>query len=667
MSALVVLDGSTFFVSDDRGDTEGEGSSGFFFRDTRHLSRLQLLINDEPIQVLTSKAVYYYAGRVFGTIHTGRNVNPRISVQRDRLVADGIHEDIVITNNHDTQHEIEVALHFGTDFADAFELDPPSNRLPRKVHADVRNGEVVLGYENRGFRRATRILFSTKPTDLAADLATFSLVLEPRQEWVLCFDVFCQAGDQEYGPRVGHGGFGQLEPQMPETLDEWLDSAPRVDTDVENIGRSYRQSLLDLAALRFRPVPEIKASLPAAGLPWFMALFGRDSLITAYQALPFHSELAAGTLATLADLQATASDDFRDADPGKIPHELRFGELTALGEFPHSPYYGSHDATPLFLILLDEYERWTADTELVGRLEPAARAALAWIEGAGDPDGDGYLEYQTRSPKGLVSQGWKDSWDAIAFADGRLAEPPIATCELQGYAYDARRRTARLAREVWGDTTLADQLERDALDLRQRFNRDFWLADRGYFALALDGDKQPVDSLSSNIGHLLWSGIVDHEHARATAEALMGPAMWSGWGIRTMGSTCAAYNPIGYHTGTVWPHDTAICAEGLRAYGFNRESKTVVLALLKSAAAFDYRLPEVFAGFSREATAIPVEYPTPCRPQAWAAGAPLLGLRTLLCLDPDGEELHCETVSLEGGGRLGVRGIHYRGRRIDVV
>ncbi|MHB8680865.1 MAG: amylo-alpha-1,6-glucosidase [Acidimicrobiales bacterium] len=667
MSALVVLDGSTFFVSDELGDTEGEGSSGFFFRDTRHLSRLRLLVNGEPLRILTSKAVFYYAGRVFGTIQTGRNVDPRISIQRDRLVADGIHEDIVITNNDGAPHDIEVALHYGADFADAFELDLVPSSVQRKVLEEVEGNQVILTYEKQGFRRATRILFSTTPTELSAHVARFSLVLEPRQEWVLCFDVFCQAGGQEYGPRVGHGGFGQLEPQMPETLGQWLDAAPQVDTDAENISRSYHQSLLDLAALRFRPVPEVEASLPAAGLPWFMALFGRDSLITAYQALPFHPELAAGTLATLAHLQAASSDDFRDADPGKIPHELRFGELTALGNSPHSPYYGSHDATPLFLILLDEYERWTGDTELVRRLEPAARAALEWVEGPGDPDNDGYLEYQTRSSKGLVNQGWKDSWDAIAFADGRLAKPPIATCELQGYAYDARRRTARLARQVWGDVTLADRLERDAIALREQFNSDFWLADRGCYALALDGTKQPVDSLSSNVGHLLWSGIVDEGRAGAIADMLMSPEMWSGWGLRTMSSDDAAYNPIGYHTGTVWPHDTSICAEGLRIYGFHQEAVKVALALFEAAATFDYRLPEVFAGFSREATAIPVEYPTPCRPQAWASGAPLLALRTLLRLDPGGDELHAEPSSLKGGGHLGIRGVRFRGKRIDVA
>ena len=666
MADLVVLDGSTFLVSDEGGDIDGAtGATGFFFRDTRHLSDLRLVVNGEPLNVLTSRAVHYYAARVFATPVTPRDAAPRLSVQRDRLVADGIHEDVLITNHGEDPLPLDVELHFGADFVDTFELDTLSGPGRREVSADVTATEVVLTYRNDGFRRGTRVVFSTRPDELGADRARFSTVLEPREQWVLCFDVFCRAGDEEYGPRTGHGGFGQLEPQMPLSLGEWLATAPKLETDAGNLAGSYHQSLLDLAALRYRPLPGVEASLPAAGLPWFMALFGRDSLITAYQALPFHPELAAGTLATLASLQADARDDFRDADPGKILHELRFGELTVLGQSPHSPYYGSHDSTLLFLILLDEYERWTADEELVRRLEPAARAAISWIEGAGDLDEDGYLEYRTRSPKGLANQGWKDSWDAIAFADGRLAEPPIATCELQGYAYDARLRVARLARRVWGDDALAERLEGDAHELKKRFNDDFWLADVGYYALALDGHKTPVDALTSNIGHLLWSGIVDDERAGLVAGRLVGPDLWSGWGVRTVSAADAAYNPIGYHRGTVWPHDTAISAEGLRRYGFRDEAAMVALALVEAAAAFAYRLPEVFAGFARELTAIPVEYPTPCSPQAWAAGAPLLGLRTLLGLDPDGDRLCCEPAVLPGGHRLALRGIRYRGGRVD--
>jgi glycogen debranching enzyme len=388
-----------------------------------------------------------------------------------------------------------------------------------------------------------------------------------------------------------------------------------------------------------------------------MALFGRDSLITAYQALPFQPHLARTALEALTDLQAKDFDDFRDAEPGKIPHELRFGELTKLGERPHSPYYGTHDATPLYLILMDEYERWTQDRDFVRSLKPAAMAALTWIEKYGDPDGDGYLEYRTRSREGLVNQCWKDSWNSILFHDGSIAKGPVATCEIQGYAYDARIRTARLAREVWEDATLSESLEADGRALKERFNRDYWVASRNQYAFALDGQKRQVDAMTSNAGQLLWSGIVAEDRAAGLVRRLMSEQMFSGWGIRTMSTEDRGYNPIEYHNGTVWPHDTALIAEGMRRYGFRREASILALALVQAAAAFAYRLPEVFAGFPREATEMPVEYPTASRPQAWAAGAPLMALRTALGLDAIDGQVRSDPHLTEGWGKVELVGV----------
>ncbi len=329
-----------------------------------------------------------------------------------------------------------------------------------------------------------------------------------------------------------------------------------------------------------------------------MALFGRDSLITSFQALPYLPGLAATTLRVLAGRQAQGRDDFHEQEPGKILHELRFGELTARGERPHSPYFGTADATPLFLVLLDEYHRWSGDDGLVRALEPHARAALAWIENSGDADGDGYVEYARRNQAtGLVNQCWKDSWDAIQFADGTLAQGPIATCEIQGYVYDARRRSARLAREVWGDEVLAGRLERQAADLRERFRRDFWMPERGCHALALDGEKRQVDSLTSNIGHLLWSGLLDDSEAATTVERLLDEQLYSGWGVRTLGTHEAGYNPLGYHTGTVWPHENSLIAAGLARYGHREAASTIASAILHAAPYFEHRLPEVFAGY----------------------------------------------------------------------
>jgi glycogen debranching enzyme len=313
--------------------------------------------------------------------------------------------------------------------------------------------------------------------------------------------------------------------------------------------------------------------------------------------------------------------------------------MTAFEEAPHSPYYGSADATALFLILMEEYERWTGDKELVRSLQFEARAAVTWIDKYGDRDGDGYIEYERRNPKGLENQCWKDSWDSIAFADGTLAPTPRATCELQGYAYDAKRRTARLAREVWNDPAWAGQLEAQAAELKRRFNQDFWLPERKFFALGLDGKKRKIDSLTSNIAHLLWSGIADADKARHCVSHLMSDALFSGWGIRTMANTEGSYNPIGYHVGTVWPHDTAIAVWGLRRYGYEEEAARIAFALLEAADLFKGRLPEAFAGYAREKTNYPVEYPTACSPQAWASGAPLMLIRALLGLEADNGHL----------------------------
>jgi glycogen debranching enzyme len=397
-----------------------------------------------------------------------------------------------------------------------------------------------------------------------------------------------------------------------------------------------------------------------------MTMFGRDSIFTSLQALPFTSELAATTLRALGDWQGTRVDDFRDEDPGRILHEMRYGELPAFEERPHSPYYGSADATPLFLVLLDEYERWTGDRRLVRELEYEARAALNWIDQYANLMGNGYISYQRRNEKtGLENQCWKDSWDSISYRDGRLAGFPRATCELQGYAYDAKMRAARLAREVWKDPGFASELEKQAADLKRRFNRDFWIADGEYFALALDSDGKQVDVLSSNIGHLLWSGIVDKSKAKAVARHLLGPRLFSGWGVRTLAEGEGRYNPIGYHVGTVWPFDNSFIAWGLRRYGFKEEAARISAGILAAADFFDGRLPEAFGGYERSLTSYPVQYPTACSPQAWSTGAPLLLLRTMLGLEPVGDLLVVDPALPVGIGHLALLDIPGRWGRVD--
>jgi len=649
---LTVLDGNTFFVSDAAGDVEpGQDANGFFHADMRQLSTWRLLVNGQPLHVLTSRTVDYYSASVFATLASvSVGENPPISIRRDRFVARGVHEDLIVQNHSDQPQTVTIDVEYGSDFADLFEV---KDRVPKRgqLRTDLGPGRVTLTYTRGAYRRDTVIEFS-ETFSVGLEGARFELHLEPRGSWRTCIDV-APVVDGEFS-RLEHGDrtFGNPKPDMPTSYEQWMAQAPTLETDNDVLRHTYRQSLIDLAALRFRPLKTLSYSLPAAGLPWFMALFGRDSLITAYQALPFQPHLARTTLEALTAWQAKERDDFRDAEPGKILHELRLGELTVLGERPHSPYYGTHDATPLFLILLDEYERWAGDRDFVRSLQPAAMKALEWMERYGDRDGDGYLEYQTRSKEGLANQCWKDSWNSILFKNGTVAKGPIATCEIQGYAYDARVRMARLARDVWDDPQLAGRLESAALELRERFNRDYWIEARGQYALALDGEKRQVDAMSSNVGHLLWSGIVPEDRAALMVTRLMSPEMFTGWGIRTMSANDVGYNPIEYHDGTVWPHDTAFVAEGMRRYGHREQASHLALMLIQAAGAFEYRLPEVFAGFSRDETGAPVEYPTASRPQAWAAGAPLLALRTALGLDVVDGMLRIDPHLSQGWGRV---------------
>jgi glycogen debranching enzyme len=501
------------------------------------------------------------------------------------------------------------------------------------VHAEPHDRSVRL-WAGRGTQRYETIITFLKPGKMTRRRMTFDVRLGPRATWKTCIDVTPVVARRKRVALLRCDSFGKPEPKMRVSVEDWLEQAPVLEGADESLARTYRQSLVDLASLRLRPTEAFKWAMPAGGVPWYMTVFGRDSLMASYEALPFQTHLAEATLEALADMQATAFDDFADAEPGKIMHELRRGPLSATGVIPRV-YYGTHDATPLFLILLDEYERWTGDEALVRELEEPARAAVRWIEQFGDPDGDGYLEYRRRSRarSALNNHSWKDSDDSIRFASGRLARPPIATCEVQGYAYDARLRTARLARRFWDDRALAARLEEDAAALKERFNHDFWHPRRRVFVLALDGDKQQVDATASNMGHLLWSGIVDERKAAAVVRRLLRDDLFGGWGIRTLSTDNPGYDPLGYHIGCVWPHDTAIAAEGMRRYGFRKEAARLAHALLDAAAAFEHRLPEVFAGTERDASGVPVPYPDALSPQAWAAGAPLLALRTLLELD----------------------------------
>jgi glycogen debranching enzyme len=638
--------------------------TGLFAWDTRFLSRWVLTIDGERLNPLSVDDLQYYEARFFLVPGTGTvYIDAKLSVIRQRAVGDGFREKLTILNHDDRPVELEVRLEVGSDFADLFEVKDALQKKGAYDHR-VEDGRLVLAYRREAFSRETRISASG-PAEVDQAGMTFAVHVEPHSEWTTDLQVV----PAQMGLVVGWGPRDRgsmTRPDLKRGLDRWLADAPRLGSDWDWLRVTYERSLVDLAALRFSPRSQPGASLPAAGLPWFMTMFGRDSILTSLQALPFVPDLAAATLKALAERQGTRLDDFRDEDPGRILHEMRFGEMTAFEERPHSPYYGSADATPLFVVLLDEYERWSGDRGLVRELEHEARAALNWINEYADLMGNGYISYRRRNEEtGLENQCWKDSWDSICYRDGSLPAFPRATCELQGYAYDAKIRGARMARGVWKDPMFADELERQAADLKRRFNRDFWVEDGGYYALALDADGRRVDALASNIGHLLWSGIAERKKARECVRHLMGPRLFSGWGVRTLAEGEGRYNPIGYHVGTVWPFDNSFIAWGLRRYGYKTEAARIAAGILDAARFFLGRLPEAFAGYARTQTKYPVEYPTSCSPQAWSTGAPLLFLRTMLGLEPAGDHMVVDPALPNGIGLIELLDIPGRWGRVD--
>ena len=663
-----ILDGNTFVVSDSRGDIEASltDPTGLFSFDNRFLSTWILTVDGERLNPLSVDDLQYFEARFFLVPGTGTvYVDAKLSVIRRRAVGDGFHEELTILNHDAKPVDLTVRIEAASDFADLFEVKDALQKKGR-YYTRVENGRLLLGYERGAFARQTTIS-ATAPARLDKKGLTFAVRIQPQGQWTTDLDVVLAAGAGGTYVRPKYlRGERQARPNMERSLERWLADAPRLESDSDPLKVTYRRSLVDLAALRFAPPVSGGRSLPAAGLPWFMTMFGRDSIFTSLQALPFTPELAATTLRALGTWQGSRIDDFRDEDPGRILHEMRYGEMTAFEERPHSPYYGCADATPLYVVLLDEYERWTGDRRLVRDLEDEARAALNWIDEYADLKGNGYVWYQRRNEEtGLENQCWKDSWDSISYRDGRLPGFPRATSELQGYAYDAKLRGARLARLVWKDPALADSLERQAADLKRRFNRDFWVKDGEYFALALDTEGNQVDSLASNNGHLLWSGIVDKSKAKAVVRHLLGPRLFSGWGVRTLAEGEGRYNPIGYHVGTVWPFDNSFIAWGLRRYGFKEEAARVAAGILDAAEFFDGRLPEAFGGYERGVTKYPVQYPTACSPQAWSTGTPLLLLRTMLGLEPVGDHLVVDPALPDSIGLLALLDIPGRWGRVD--
>jgi glycogen debranching enzyme len=632
-SSITLVEGPGFCISDRAGNMAPELPHGVFFRDTRFLSLLRLRVNGAAPESLAATTPDPFSGVFVLRDHPKAGLaDSNLMVFRHRYVGRGMREDIVVHNFSEEPAFCAIELVVGCDFADLFEVKEGRVEKDGDLSVEESGSRITFQYRRGAFRRATHVDFSVAPR-ISEATATYEVIVPARGDWTTCLQVTPVIDEQEITPVYLCGQ--SVERTMPvERLVEWRRRLPTVTSDHDQFRLLLERSSGDLAALRIFDPDFPDRAVVAAGAPWFMTLFGRDSLLTSWMTMIVDSDLALGTLQTLARFQGTEVNPLTEEEPGRILHEMRFGETASLSLGGGRVYYGTVDATPLFVMLLGELSRWGNRREEVDALLPAADRALDWITNYGDRDGDGYVEYQRTNDRGLENQGWKDSWDSTRFKDGTLAQSPVALCEVQGYVYAALVARSHCATEA-GDASLAATLRKRAETLKENFNRDFWIDDGQYYAMGLDRDKRPLDAVTSNMGHCLWTGIVDEEKAPAVARHLLGATMFSGFGIRTLSESMVGYNPISYHCGSVWPHDNALCVAGLMRYGFIEEAQRVMQGLVDASAYFGNLLPELFAGLGRDAFGFPVSYPTSCSPQAWAAASPLLFLRTMLRFEPD--------------------------------
>lgn len=643
---LALIQGSTFFAATPHGDLMPPGAPhiGLFHNDTRFLSQFELRVNAQEPVVLSSTTVDADSSRVELTVRGGSvpgdnldlPVNTVYVHREQQLDSDHFYDLLDIENFHDAEVTLNIEVRFAADFMDIFQVRGLlRGKSGRYLQPDVQPSRVRFVYEGLDQRtRITELVFAPQPKSVEANRVTWRFKLPPHGATKLLTTISMEVRDRVNTSRGHPPTLEQVRAHSVTEHDDWSRNCTLFDSNNDIFDVLLQTSTEDFYALR---MPDAHGTAVAAGVPWFAALFGRDSLLSSYETLVLDPDLARGTLRVLANYQGQQRNDERDEDPGKILHERRSGEMTATNEVAFGRSYGSVDSTPLFLILAHEYFRWTADEALLQELHMPLTAATQWILDYGDLDGDGLIEYLRRNPKGLFNQGWKDSGDANRHSDGRIAEPPIALVEVQGYAVRALAAAWELLSKL-GNVKLAARAAARSEEIRKLIEERFWFEDRGYYAMALDRDKAPLLVDSSNPGHLLFAKAINAERARQTADRLLGSGLFSGWGIRTLSSAEGYFNPMSYHCGSVWPHDNALIGYGMARYGLHREASTVFQALYDAALHFrDYRLPELFCGVERQHKGGPVYYPVSCSPQAWAAGAPFLLLTGLLGLCPSAD------------------------------
>lgn len=635
---ITINDGATFLVTDSFGLIDDNLAQGFFVNDTRIISYYEVSINRDRLLLLASSpinhhsALYQFTNPILRTI-VGTLPQGRLIVSLRRNIADGMQEEIDITNHHSERVEFQLMLAIRSDFADIFEVKAKQIMTRGEIETTWADGVLTTEYRNGSFYRSLVIQpeRSLSKPRYANGRLFFDIVLDPGETWhtnmhfFALMDAKCDRNQACVIP---------VKTEAKQVSEDFLTQATKLRSSNAEIAQYYQQALVDLSALRIKVEDNGQQFwMPAAGIPWFVAVFGRDSVTVSLQTMAVYHQFARGTLVKLAQLQATEIDDWRDAQPGKMLHELRQDELTQLHQLPYTPYYGTIDTTILWIITLAEAYRWSADSTLLNECRDTLEQALSWIDKFGDFDRDGFVEYQTRSPVGLRNQGWKDSGDSIVYPNGAQVDPPIALCEVQGYVYDAWKRAAEIY-DFWGEPEPAKMLRQKADTLYQQFNDRFWMEDAGFYCLGLDSKKEQIQALASNPGHLLWSGIVPPERAARLVQRLFQPDLWCGWGIRTLSSLNPAYNPISYQLGSVWPHDNAAIAMGLKRYGYHTEASRIAEGIFAAASYFEAgRMPELFGGIERQPNSFPVPYPDANIPQAWAAGSLLLLIRSLLGLE----------------------------------
>jgi glycogen debranching enzyme len=642
---IAIHQGQTVLLTEPGGQINWPSKGGLYFRDTRVISAWAIYANGELWDLLNGGAVAPHAARIFQTNRAFASEDGPIAARTlglviGRYIDGGLHEDIDISNNSQKLVRFNLEIAIRADFADIFEVKGDDIvRRGRIITSWSEKREVLrITYRNKDFFREVIVRTGQgngKPTVNANGRLSFDIVLKPGKNWHRCLTYDLMDGSKRISAPKECSHSSAMS-NHADKMDEWQRTVLKINCSNEEFYRCYNQGVQDMAALRL-PLQgtDHMVFVPAAGLPWFVALFGRDTLIVSLQTMIVYPEFAAGTLEVLGQYQATKRDDYRDAEPGKILHELRYGELAHFKLIPHTPYYGTADATPLYLIALHSAWRATGDRTLIERHLPNAEACLTWIDKYGDRDGDGFQEYQTRSTAGYENMAWKDSGDSVMYPDGELVRGPKALCELQGYVYDAWLRMAEVYDEL-GNKRRANALRKKAAVLFKRFNKDFWDEKSGFYAYALDGDKKKVLSVASNVGQCLWSGIIAPERAALVVKRLMQKDMWSGWGIRTLSSDHPSFNPYNYQTGAVWPHDNSLIAMGMRRYGFAAEAAAVARDVSGAASHFLLnQLPELYAGVQRDPTSFPVQYLGANVPQAWAAGAPFMLLQAMLGIQQD--------------------------------